>query len=186
MSSVVIAGNTSGTITLDAPAVAGTTTLTLPATSGTVITTGSTFAGTGPAFSAFKTGSTQSISALTATKVTFPTESFDTNSNYDTSTSRFTPTVAGYYQITVEVEANGFTSNFFLAQIRKNGNQWMNGSNFPTTSAAGPCSIVTALVYCNGSTDYIEGFTIASSAFTIVGTTEELASKFQGFLARAA
>ncbi len=40
MSSVVISGNTSGTITLDAPAVAGTTTLTLPATSGTVLTNG--------------------------------------------------------------------------------------------------------------------------------------------------
>jgi hypothetical protein len=38
MSSVVISGNTSGTITLDAPAIAGTTTLTLPATSGTVVT----------------------------------------------------------------------------------------------------------------------------------------------------
>jgi hypothetical protein len=37
MSSVVIAGNTSGSVTLDAPAVAGTTVLTLPATSGTVI-----------------------------------------------------------------------------------------------------------------------------------------------------
>lgn len=40
MSSVVISGNTSGTITLDAPAVAGTTTLTLPATSGTVLASG--------------------------------------------------------------------------------------------------------------------------------------------------
>ena len=40
MSSVVISGNTSGTITLDAPAVAGTTTLTLPTTSGTVLTNG--------------------------------------------------------------------------------------------------------------------------------------------------
>jgi hypothetical protein len=38
MSSVVIAGDTSGSITLSAPAVAGTTTLTLPATSGTVLT----------------------------------------------------------------------------------------------------------------------------------------------------
>jgi len=38
MSSVVIAGNTSGTITLDAPNVAGTTTLTLPTTSGTIVT----------------------------------------------------------------------------------------------------------------------------------------------------
>jgi len=37
MSSVVISGDTSGAITLAAPAVAGTTTLTLPATTGTVI-----------------------------------------------------------------------------------------------------------------------------------------------------
>jgi len=37
MSSVVIAGDTSGTVTLAAPAVAGTTTLTLPATTGTLV-----------------------------------------------------------------------------------------------------------------------------------------------------
>ena len=36
MSSVVIAGNTSGSVTLQAPSVAGTTTITLPATSGTM------------------------------------------------------------------------------------------------------------------------------------------------------
>jgi hypothetical protein len=41
MSSVIIAGNTSGTITLDAPNVAGTTTLTLPTTNGTVLTSAS-------------------------------------------------------------------------------------------------------------------------------------------------
>jgi hypothetical protein len=39
MSSVVISGDTSGTVTLAAPAVAGSTTLTLPSTSGTVLTT---------------------------------------------------------------------------------------------------------------------------------------------------
>ena len=39
MSSIVVAGDTSGTITLDAPAVAGTTTLTLPTTSGTIVIT---------------------------------------------------------------------------------------------------------------------------------------------------
>jgi hypothetical protein len=39
MSSVVIAGNTSGTVTLLAPDIAGTTTLTLPTTSGTLVTT---------------------------------------------------------------------------------------------------------------------------------------------------
>jgi hypothetical protein len=39
MSSVVIAGNTSGTVTLNAPDIAGTTVLTLPTTSGTLVTT---------------------------------------------------------------------------------------------------------------------------------------------------
>jgi hypothetical protein len=42
MASIVIAGDTSGTVTLAAPATAGTTTLTLPTTNGTVLTTAST------------------------------------------------------------------------------------------------------------------------------------------------
>jgi hypothetical protein len=41
MSSVVISGDTSGSITLQAPAVAGSNTLTLPASTGTIITTAS-------------------------------------------------------------------------------------------------------------------------------------------------
>jgi hypothetical protein len=39
MASIVVAGDTSGTVTLTAPAVSGTTTLTLPTTSGTIVTT---------------------------------------------------------------------------------------------------------------------------------------------------
>jgi hypothetical protein len=39
MASVVIAGNTSGTVTLSAPDIAGSTVLTLPTTSGTLVTT---------------------------------------------------------------------------------------------------------------------------------------------------
>ena len=46
MSSLVIAGDTSGSVTLQAPAVSGTTVLTLPATSGTVLTTASGTAAT--------------------------------------------------------------------------------------------------------------------------------------------
>ena len=41
MSSLVISGDVSGTVTLQAPSAAGTTVLTLPATSGTVLTTAS-------------------------------------------------------------------------------------------------------------------------------------------------
>jgi len=40
MSSVVISGNTSGSITLSAPDVSGSNTITLPASTGTVLTTG--------------------------------------------------------------------------------------------------------------------------------------------------
>jgi len=42
MSSVVISGDTSGAITLSAPAVAGTNTITLPASTGTVVLSGTT------------------------------------------------------------------------------------------------------------------------------------------------
>lgn len=41
MSSIVVSGDTSGAITIAAPAVAGTNTLTLPANTGTIITTAS-------------------------------------------------------------------------------------------------------------------------------------------------
>jgi len=42
MSSIVVSGDTSGAITIAAPAVAGTNTLTLPAATGTILTTAST------------------------------------------------------------------------------------------------------------------------------------------------
>jgi len=42
MASIVIAGDTSGTCTISAPAVAGTPTLTLPTTTGTILTSAST------------------------------------------------------------------------------------------------------------------------------------------------
>lgn len=47
MSGLVIAGNTSGSVTLDAPAIAGSTVITLPGTSGTMLTTTSAATGTG-------------------------------------------------------------------------------------------------------------------------------------------
>jgi hypothetical protein len=79
MSSVIIAGNTSGTITLDAPNVAGTTTLTLPTTSGTFITTTSPKAGnviqvvnTTAQFTGnyFSTGSTSLVSTGVSVSIT--------------------------------------------------------------------------------------------------------------------
>ena len=70
MSSVVIAGDTSGTVTLAAPSVAGTTTLTLPSTSGTVVTDATS---TGINASALSTGTvpTARLASGTASSSTY-------------------------------------------------------------------------------------------------------------------
>lgn len=144
MSQVVIAGDTSGTITLQAPAVSGSTTLTLPATTGTVMVNG-------PAFSAYST-SNQAVTSGTTTKLTLDTEAFDTNNNF--ASSRFTPTVAGYYQINGKIRATGtgVTAN---ANLYKNGSLLIIGS-YTAATGAPVFGTVSTIVYLNGSTDYIE------------------------------
>jgi hypothetical protein len=151
MSKLVLSGDTSGSVTLDAPAVSGTTTLTLPTTSGTVITTGSTFAGTGPAFSAYPS-SNQTITSATFTKILFQNTDFDA-SNGTYSSSRFTPTVAGYYQVQVSISPVTATTAT-QAAIYKNGA--LNKRQFITLGNA--IQFVSALVYLNGTTDYVEGW----------------------------
>jgi hypothetical protein len=201
MSSVVIAGNTSGTITLDAPNVAGTTVLTLPTANGTVLTTANTFAaGTGPAFSAYGNIS-QSISSGTATKISFNLEEFDTNSNYDSTTNyRFTPTVAGYYQVNLacryETVIAFTTYGEILIQIRKNGSAIKRGwnSNGPLTNAMNnvssqPSYLITqcnAIVYLNGSTDYIEGWFLQGTGQTQTLRADAEISYFQAAMIRSA
>lgn len=135
-------------------------------------------AGTGPAFSAFQSGA-QTISAGTFAKLQINTEEFDTNSNYDTTLYRFTPTVAGYYQVngslTVSTAAQGYIT------IYKNGSTFKGGNNI---TSSGVTVTVSALIYLNGSTDYIElyGFNSASNAIS----TGAANTYFQAFLARAA
>jgi hypothetical protein len=194
MSSVIIAGNTSGTITLDAPNVAGTTTLTLPTTSGTVLTSATTqaglpanIAGNGPAFGATKTGGSQSYSSSTYTKVTLTVEAFDTNSNYDAANSRFQPTVSGYYQINASImhNFNGSGSNQVQTWLYKNGSGLVYGSIIDN-SAGGPYGGVgvSSLVYMNGSTDYLEVYGYSTNGSPVF---QEIAgSFFNGFLARSA
>ena len=62
MSEIVIAGNTSGSVTIAAPDVAGTTTLTLPASSSTLATTADVAAST-PAALSTASGAAPSYSA---------------------------------------------------------------------------------------------------------------------------
>jgi hypothetical protein len=185
-------GSTSGYVEIDAPATAGSNTLVLPTgngTSGQVLSTNGSGAlsfvdrmtAAGPAFSARRSGSSQVISASTWTKVQLINEDFDTASCFDSSTNyRFTPNVAGYYQINATVEFNNLSASYMVA-IYKNGASWQN-AQYNNSTSTGSCGAVGALIYLNGSTDYVElyGFTNSASS----GFYDK--SHLSGFLARPA
>lgn len=134
-------------------------------------------AGTGPAFRAYNS-SAQSITANTFTKVNFDTEAFDTNNNF--SSSRFTPTVAGYYQINASLIPGGTGTTRALIGIFKNGAADTFGNDFQ--SATYNVS-VSGLVYCNGTTDYIEIYTFINATSPTI--TSGSANPFSGCLVRA-
>jgi hypothetical protein len=120
------------------------------------------------------TGSgTQSFSSGTWTKVQYTTKVFDTASCYDATTNyRFTPTVAGYYQITGSVSFATVTGTGGIAAIRKNGNEFMVGIITNGVSGTGFFTEVNGLVYCNGSTDYIEIYAYYASGATGVAASD--------------
>lgn len=103
---------------------------------------------TGPLFGAYQS-TEQSLTSAEYTKVLLQTEEFDTNNAF--SNSRFQPTIPGYYQVSASVSILS-TVTQVIALIYKNGVAYKRGNN--DTSAGS--SVVNALVYLNGSTDYIE------------------------------
>jgi hypothetical protein len=181
MSNIAMQGGATGTgtVTLLAPVTNTNRTINLPDSNGTVLTTAT--AGVpinGPAFSAYQS-SAQTLTSGTSTKITFTTEVFDTNNNFASST--FTPTVAGYYQINCGISV-GTTANVIVLWIYKNGSIIYkavntNSSTVSTVSGSG-------LVYCNGSTDYIEVY-----GLFIVGqdmATGQAETYFNGAMVRSA
>lgn len=183
MASLVLAGNTSGSITISSPSVSGTNTLTLPANTGTVITTASTFAGTGPAFRAYQNGNIN-VTAATFTKVQINTEDFDTASCFDTSIYRFTPNVAGYYQVNATVSfATTSTITRAIVIIYKNGSENTTGNDI---NASVNRLTVSALIYMNGTTDYLELYGWVNGAGTLSFNGNSSICTFQAFLARSA
>ena len=184
MSRIALSGNASGTgtFTLASPNSNSDRTLNLPDNSGTVLTTGSTFAGTGPAFSAYAS-TNQTVSDGTATKILFDTEEFDTNSNF--SSSRFTPTIAGYYQVNATVNCSQTAIVDFVIWIYKNNTQYKRGFGFAGT-ASKFIAPVSTLVYLNGSTDYVEVFIYSDGTgnATINASSQDV--WFNGCLVRSA
>lgn len=138
-------------------------------------------AGNGPAFSAYKSGN-QSFSGSTWTKGTFTLEEYDTNSNFDTTNSRFLPTVAGYYQISCNGYLNAASDAYM--QLYKNG----TGLSPAFYTNAGFSFTVfhltfSNLIYMNGSTDYLELWFYSNAASPVLSAS---GSHFQGILVRSA
>jgi hypothetical protein len=106
----------------------------------------------GPAFSARAT-SNQTISNNTRTKVLFDSEDYDTASCY--SSSRFTPNVAGYYQINAAVTM-GTNAAYLSLFIYKNGTAFKIGMQSGSNVESGEASCISGMVFLNGSTDYVE------------------------------
>jgi hypothetical protein len=192
-----------GSITLDVPNMSTANTLTLPAITGNVITSADSntvtqsminragfYGGFGPAFSAYCSATNQTVSSATWTKVQINTEEFDTASCFDSTTNyRFTPNVAGYYQINFTVATLATSSmTVYAGAIYKNGTLLKYaGINGSFSANAANLTSLAQLIYLNGSTDYIEfyGFVTGTGTLSIYGSQTYLTAA-SGFLARPA
>jgi hypothetical protein len=142
-----------------------------------------------PVFSAFIT-STTTVSATTWTKINFDSKDFDTNNNYDTTNYRYTPTVAGYYSVIVSL--NPYQSGKpvrTILRLYKNGivHKALVDYNWNEASSYSNGFQGSALVYMNGTTDYIEGYfygSVSSGTQQFVGGTAY--SQFSAHLVKAA
>ena len=105
--------------------------------------------------------SAQTISAATPTKLQLDTEEFDSEGWYDNSTNyRFTPQTEGYYLIGGAVSYNSASGdNHKYLYIYKNGSLHKILSDSNTGSADDITISGSAIVYLNGSSDYVELYT---------------------------
>lgn len=181
-----------GSVTLDVPSTASDFTATVPANTGTLVTTGSTaavtqgmlasgVAGNGPAFLVL--GGSQTISNVTFTKINLTSETFDTANAFDTTTNRFTPQVAGYYQFNYQYSSNQ-TSGSLFCELRRNNVRFSLSTITAHQSGIGATASGSAFIFLNGTTDYIELFGYQNSGSS--QTTDQINTLMSGFLARAA
>lgn len=117
--------------------------------------------GNGPAFSAYNS-TAQTFADSTYTKVTFDVEEFDTNNNF--ASSRFTPTVAGYYSITAYLGLSPTVEA--LSSLYKNGSQYKRFTYNTTSAGTTEWGGTVSSIYMNGTTDYLEFYMFQSSAGT--------------------
>jgi hypothetical protein len=149
----------SGTMTLAGPSTNSNQTITIPDATGTMMVSGNM-----PAFSAYS--SYQAITNNSFNKMVCSNEVFDTANAFDSTTNyRFTPLVAGYYQINGHVALSA-AIGICAVSIFKNGVNFYSGSSASLNTGYTQCN-VSGIVYLNGSTDYVELYCFQNSGGTI-------------------
>lgn len=143
-----------------------------------------------PIFSVNRAGD-QAIPASTPTEVVFNTVETDSLGAFDTGTGRFTPTVAGWYQVsagTTIAVAGGVSLNAQII-LHKNGAAHKRGSILVMLAAAGFNILeltMSSLVFLNGTTDYISMFVFGTpSAGTVAVIGGATSSWFNGHFVRS-
>lgn len=110
-----------------------------------------------PSFSVHKNGTDQTSIGAAAVKVTWPTEEFDTNSDF--ASNIFTPTIAGKYYLSSILTFDPTSNLITVAAIYKNGSLYKRERVNAGASAVPNSVSVNCVVDANGSTDYFEIYT---------------------------
>ena len=138
----------------------------------------------GPAFSATAIASLV-VSAGSYVKVLFRSREFDTANCFDNlGLSRFKPLVAGYYQVSASLRQQSPMDGQFSALIYKNGVAYKSGVDLAVPGSGNFQSHVSALVFLNGSTDYLEIFAFSSTTTWVAGS--QTGTFFQAVMVRGA
>jgi len=158
----IISSNGSGTFTSNLPASApnvSTATGTLPIANGGTGATTLAAAGLAntPAFSAKLSGD-QSTASGAETVLAFATEQWDTDSKYNTSTYRFTPTIAGKYVINGIIMLNDITIQNKRLQllVYKNATFFADVETIASSETSTDPTLSINLVMEFNTTDYVE------------------------------
>lgn len=138
----------------------------------------------GPAFRAYPSVG-QTITSGSLQKVNFGSETFDTNSNF--ASSRFTPTVEGYYHLNSTVRLDGASgTGECMIVLYKNGSEYSRGWNSSGTQFAASfwSMTVTDVAYANGTGDYFEIYIQQGSGASVTTTAFQNISYFSGCMMR--
>lgn len=123
-----------------------------------------------------------SIGAGATAKVTFDTENFDTNNNFDAVTNnRYTAPVNGFYDFSASVHI-AVNANLYGILLYKNGSAVKRGNFASTGAVATDNGFLLHTLYQLTAGDYVEIFFFNNSGGSAAIATGDQKTYFTGYL----